>query len=148
MAVITRDELLGMTERVFDMVELPGDRKVRIRSLNEDERTRYEFASSDINGRWSKAKARDARALMIALSVVDDTGHRIYTAEDLDQIVTQAGKVLIDLEPLRRLNSTVASLIYAGCLSLHSKARIEDLEKNSEAATDSESPPDSVFSGE
>lgn len=90
-----RDALLALTKRRFADVQLPGGETVRIRSLTERERSKYESETLTKKGDLNQSKLADAKRRLIALCICDGEGNTILQAddvkalEDVDSAVTQ-----------------------------------------------------------
>lgn len=86
----TREDFLGgSVDRRYRNVTLPISGKiVRIQSLSELERARYEAAMYDGNGRRIAARVRDVRARLICLCMVDARGDRLLNDTDAERIVS------------------------------------------------------------
>lgn len=87
----SRSDFLGSTcERRYREVTLPiSGKRVRIQSLSELERARYEAALIDGNGRRIAARVRDQRARLICLCLVDERGDRLLHDTDVDAVLAR-----------------------------------------------------------
>ncbi len=114
----TRDAFLGPAKRRFTEAEIENLGKVRIRSLTELERSKFEASMRAKDGQVSNVKLVDMKARLIVLCVVDGDGNPLLTHRDIDQILQQDSKVTNEL----------VDRIQEHCG--FTKADIEDLEKN------------------
>ncbi len=114
----TRDAFLGPAKRRFTDVEIETLGKVRIRSLTELERSKFEASMRAKNGEVSNVKLVDMKARLIVLCVVDGEGNPLLTHRDIDQLLQQDSKVTNEL----------VDAIQAHCG--FTKTDIEELEKN------------------
>lgn len=71
--------------RRYAVVPLSGG-EVRIQSLTERERSRYDKGRFAPDGSWDTDAFVRARRLLIVLCVVDDNGKRILTEEDVEAL--------------------------------------------------------------
>ncbi len=114
----TRDAFLGPAKRRFTEAEVEGLGKVRIRSLTELERSKFEASMRAKNGEVSNLKLVDMKARLIVLCVVDGDGNPLLTHRDIDQILQQDSEV----------TNEVVDQIQEHCG--FTKSDIEELEKN------------------
>ena len=125
---LSRDALLKRTERVIAEVEIPGAGKVRIRSLTEGERARYEASLQDRQGRLDSKKSQQLRARLIALCLVDAKGHCEFHEADIPKLM--------------KIDCRTSVAIHQACAK-HNGFDDEDLElmvKNSEETDGDDSP--------
>jgi len=79
-----RDAILDADDRNFDVVECPEwGGKVRIRGLSGTQRDAYEQSLIQGNGNDRKLNLANARAKMVVLAVVDESGRPIFSADDV-----------------------------------------------------------------
>lgn len=79
----TRDALLATRKRRYATVPLPVcGLIVRIQSLTELERSEYEAAYLDNEGRRIRGRIIDAKARLIMACAVDDDGHALFLPGD------------------------------------------------------------------
>ena len=86
--MIDREQFLAAAARPrrFQNVTIPGLGEVRIRSLRERERSKFEAMNLDENGKPNLERLLDAKRRLIVMSVVDAEGSPILTAEDVDAL--------------------------------------------------------------
>jgi len=124
MSLLKREELLSRNKRRYKDVQLPGGGEWRIQSLSELEKADYEnWVLNKKTNMASTDKLRVARQQLIVLCSVDDKGERVFGPADRGAI----GE--IDSAVTACLNDAIREWIG------FDKGDIEDLVKNSEAAT-------------
>jgi hypothetical protein len=89
----TREAFLRPLARRFRDFELPSLGKIRIRSLTELERSKFEASCRDKKGNLSNNRLLDVKCRMIVLCVVDGEGNPILTNNDIDQLRQQDSRV-------------------------------------------------------
>ncbi|MCP4897614.1 MAG: hypothetical protein GY906_11635 [bacterium] len=123
-SILGRDEILATrgtlkSERV-SVPEWGGD--VIVRELTGAERDAWEASIVDVNtGSFTEEKAANTRAKLVARTVVDEAGNRLFTEEDIERL---GG---LSASGLSRVFNVAASL------SGLTEKDIEDLEGNSSA---------------
>lgn len=89
---VTREQFLQFgSERIFDVVDVPGLGKVRIRSLTELERCRYETGHLDAEGNIDDAKTLAGKRRLIVMCVCDGDGNPILTDADVEALAGKHG---------------------------------------------------------
>lgn len=82
--LVTRDQLLGLTGRRFHEFSVSGlPSPVRIRSLTEREKAKYEMELLGKKGGGNPAAVRASRRKLIVLTAVDREGNPILSEEDV-----------------------------------------------------------------
>ncbi|MDQ8045264.1 MAG: hypothetical protein REI11_11720 [Patulibacter sp.] len=98
MALLSKDAILGAEDREYAIVSCPEwGGEVRVRSITGRERDTYEQSLIDQRGGDRKVNTRNARAKLILLSAVDESGARLFSDDDLSRL---GGK---NARPLDRL---------------------------------------------
>ena len=69
--ILDREAVLAKRRRSYKILELPSSGTARLQSLTEKERSDYEMAALDKQGRPTKTGLADARRLLIAMMWVD-----------------------------------------------------------------------------
>lgn len=115
---VTRDAFLRPLVRRFKDFEVPELGKVRIRSLTELERSKFEASCRDKKGNLAPNKLLDLKCRMIVLCVVDGDGNQILANNDIEQLRQQDSRV----------TNKLVDEIQAHCG--FSDEDLEDLEKN------------------
>ena len=87
MALLTRDQILDAEDRRFEDVACPEwGGHVRLRSITGTQRDAYEQSVIEQRGNDRKMNLRNARAKLIVLCAVDDTGRPLFSSEDLNAL--------------------------------------------------------------
>lgn len=98
MSFLSRQQIIDADDVEYDSVECPEwGGTVRLRSIRGTQRDAYEQSVITGSGADRKMNLRNARAKLIVLCAVDETGRPLFTAED----VTELGKK--NAAPLDRL---------------------------------------------
>lgn len=95
MALLTKQQILTAKDietKDIDVPEWGG--KVRIRGLNGAERDEFEQSMVERRGKRYEANLRNARARLVSLSVVDDSGSRIFTDADVNALGNKSASAL------------------------------------------------------
>lgn len=114
-AILTRDQILSVDDLKKERVSVPewgGD--VFVRSLTGTERDRFEDHCSKAQGK----SCEGIMALLVALTVVDEHGQRLFTEADIAALGQKSARAL--------------GILYetAGRLNAISGKDVEDLAKN------------------
>lgn len=85
--LLSRDEILAVTDRTYEYVNVPewGGR-VKVRSLDGRERARWQKGSLEIKGKTQTVNFDVSTVLLVALSVVDEKGSRLFADGDLREL--------------------------------------------------------------
>lgn len=84
-----RDVLLATTRRRYVVCDVPGVGNVRMQSISEADRAKIEqVAAQDITR---------MRAQLLALTLVDDTGARLFADNEIDAILAMDSRVTNEL---------------------------------------------------
>ncbi|MDG4768765.1 MULTISPECIES: hypothetical protein [Micromonosporaceae] len=95
MTFLSRDQILGASDRTFDEVPVPEwGGTVRIRSISGAERDSFEQSLLQQRGRDRKVNMRNARAKLIVLCAVDGTGRKMFTEDDIAALSRKNAKPL------------------------------------------------------
>lgn len=86
MKVLTRDELLALTEVPKEAVELPGGARVYVRGMTGKERDGWENALMVGRGQHRRVDTRNARARLAVRCLVDEHGVRLFADQDAEQV--------------------------------------------------------------
>lgn len=83
MALLTRDAILQAKDLPTEDVEVPEwGGTVRVRALTGAERDAFEQSIIEQRGKSTKMNLQNMRAKLVALTVVDEEGNRIFSDED------------------------------------------------------------------
>lgn len=115
----TRESLLANTARRFEIFELPDGSKVRVRSLTELERQKYELASLSKKGELLQSRLLTMKCRLIVLCIVDADGNPVFTDADVSALQEQDSQLTNALADVCQHHAGI------------SDADIEGLEKNS-----------------
>lgn len=132
MGYLSREAILAAPDLTFEDVAVPEwGGTVRLRGLTGAERDQYEaeFLRIDTSGRKVKydMELGNARARLVALSVVDGQGQRLFDERDVEALGRKSGAAL--------------DRVYAAAkrLSGLSEEDMEELQKNSRRGPDGDS---------
>lgn len=84
-----RDRLLATCKRRYSTATIDGIGEVRLQSLSELERAKVEVAS--------KNDQFKLRALLIAVSLVDVDGNRLFSDDDVDSVLSMDSRITLRL---------------------------------------------------
>lgn len=132
MKIASKNDILQFSKRRYSFVEIPEiDLKVRIQSLTEREKSRYETDLLSKSGRGvSRTRLMDASRRLVAICAVDNKGERLFTDDNVS--------TLADIDAL------VITRIAKECevhIGMSEGDGIAELVKNSETATLAEDSP-------
>lgn len=105
MATIGREGILGgLTGRTFtEVVTRAGT--VRLRSMSEGEKRRYQSTLIGTDGKPKKAGMEQSGAALLALSICDESGDLVFTELDVPRLLElNAGDSSRLVEAAQRLN--------------------------------------------
>lgn len=104
--LLARDEILSVQDLPVERVEVPewgGD--VLMRGLTAAERDAFEQSVIEMQGKSAKVKMQNLRAKLVALSIVDEDGNRLFTQADAEALGKKSGAVMSRLfEVAQRLS--------------------------------------------
>ena len=95
MALLTRDEILQVQDLPTEQVHVPewgGD--VLVRALTGAERDRFEQSIVEQRGKSTRMNLQNIRAKLVALTVVDEQGNRIFKDEDVKWLGNKSAAAL------------------------------------------------------
>lgn len=95
MAVLNRAQILAPRELETEVVNVPewgGD--VIVRALTGTERDQFEAGFIKEGGKQGEMTLENTRARLVALSVVDDSGQRLFSIDDIDLLGQQPAAAL------------------------------------------------------
>lgn len=120
MPILTREQILATPELLTETVPVPEwGGEVIVKALSGAERDRFEAGCMVQKGKRQELRLENIRARLVALSVVDEQGRRMFSEGD----VVALG---------RKFASALAKIYDAACrLSGITDQDIEELEKNS-----------------
>jgi hypothetical protein len=109
--LFSKDDIFAVDDNVYDYVEVPewGNKKVRIRSLSASERDRYEQSLGKLDKKGNMVPdLTNQRARLVALSVVDGKGNRVFSDTE---VLKLGGK---NAKPITRVYMAAAKLSAMG----------------------------------
>lgn len=121
---LTRDDILGVNDLPYEDVLIPewGNRYVRVRTLTGAERDAFEQSIIEQRGKKVRMKLNNIRARLVALTVIDENGNRVFSDEDAEWLGKKSAAALDRIYTVaQRLNG-------------FRKEDIEELEGNSDDA--------------
>lgn len=132
---INREELLSATslpEEVVGLPELGPDKQVKIRGLTGAQRDSWEASLIKYKGNDRQINARNARARLISMCAIDETGKRLFSQADI--------------EALGNLSAKIIQRMYEAALRVSgvTDADVDELTKNSGDAPSGDSGSDSL----
>lgn len=84
MALLTRDQILGADDLLFEDVPVPEwGGTVRVRGLSGAERDDFEAGVVQVKGKKTSMNLRNLRARLVALAVVGADGKRLFADSDV-----------------------------------------------------------------
>ena len=104
--LLTRDAILQAQDLHYEDVEMPEwGGTVRVRTLTGRERDAFEQSMLNEKGKNTKTNLRNIRAKLVALTVVDGEGKRIFNAADIELLGEKSANALDRLfDVARRLS--------------------------------------------
>jgi len=96
--LLTKDQILAAQDRPYEDVEVPewGGR-VRIRGLSGAERDAFEASMIGPDGKPSPQRFRNFRARLLAQTLVNEQGERLFSDADIKSLGEKSGDVLARL---------------------------------------------------
>lgn len=89
---LTKEEILGASDLRSEEVEVPEwNGVVTVRTLTGTERDQLEASIIEMSG---KKDLKDLRAKLVALSVVDEEGCRVFSFEDTQALGAKSARAL------------------------------------------------------
>jgi len=95
MAYLGRDEILQVDDLQYEDVEVPEwGGVVRVRGLTGAERDAFEESIMDQRGKKFRVLLQNLRAKLVALSIVDEAGKRLFSEGDVGKLGTKSAAAL------------------------------------------------------
>ncbi len=95
MALLSKQQILTAKDIETKDIEVPEwGGTVRIRGLNGAERDEFEQSMVERRGKRYEANLRNARARLVALSVVDADGARLFSEADVNDLGNKSASAL------------------------------------------------------
>lgn len=96
--LLGRDQILAVNDFEYELVEVPEwGGTVRIRGLSGSERDQLEASMIRARGRTTEVNVSALstfRARLVAMSIVDDQGRRVFKDTDIDALGKKSSKAL------------------------------------------------------
>ncbi len=93
--MLTRDQILSANDLRSEVVPVPDwDGEVTVRELTGEERDEYESSIVIGIGDGMSVNPVNMRAKLVAMSVVDENGERLFTMKDVKALGMKSGKAL------------------------------------------------------
>lgn len=93
--LLSREQIDQADDLTFKDVEVPEwGGTVRLKALTGTERDAYEASVVQMKGDRKVFKLDNVRARLVAMSLVDENGGRLYTDKEADQLGLKSGRVL------------------------------------------------------
>jgi hypothetical protein len=116
---LTKEQIQSRPDVITELVPCPEwNGEVLIRNLSGKELDAYEQSNFEVRGKKVEVNVRNARARLVVMCAVDETGRRLFELTDADWLGNKNGLVLDRLYEV------------AARLSGIRKQDIEDLQKN------------------
>ena len=95
MTLLSRDQILKAEDLQAETVEVSEwGGKVRVRGLTGAQRDEYEASVVDMRGRNTRINMVNARAKLVALTVVDEKGNHLFTPADVKALGAKSAKAI------------------------------------------------------
>lgn len=126
--MLSREEILGAEDLRQEVVEVPEwGGSVMVRSMTGKERSQYESGMYDVSGKGRVLKLENLYAKLVALTVVDEAGKRMFSMKDAELLGDKSAGALSRVAQVgMRLSGLEAS-------------DLEEIAKNSESSQSSDS---------
>ena len=93
--LLTRDQILGVQDLTFVEVEVPEwGGTVRVRMMTGAERDSFEAGTVTRHGKRIDVNVVNIRARLVALTVVDEKGERLFTEADVEVLARKSSAAL------------------------------------------------------
>lgn len=90
-----REAILAATDLAFEEVQVPEwGGVVRVRGMTGVERDEWETSLLEARGEDKRANRRQVRATLVALTVVDAEGRRIFSTADVESLGAKSARAL------------------------------------------------------
>lgn len=104
-----RDEILNSGDLAREEVHVPSWKlsgPIYVREMTASERDAYEAYILDNRGKNERANLRGLRARLVALTLVDEAGNRIFSDEDVEAVGRKGARAIEPIvEAAMRLNA-------------------------------------------
>lgn len=95
MAFLTAEQILAADDIKVEAVEVPEwGGTVRVRGLNGKERDDYEAKIIERKGKKVITNLKNARALLVAMTAIDESGNRIFKESQVETLGLKSASAL------------------------------------------------------
>lgn len=95
MALLSKEKILSANDRPTEDVEVPEwGGTVRVRGLSGAERDAFESSLLGPDGKPSPSRLANFRARLLARTLVDETGNRLFSDSEIKALGEKSGEVL------------------------------------------------------
>lgn len=95
MALLSKDQILAAEDTSFEDVAVPEwGGTVRVKALSGAERDQFEQSVMQRKGKRFEVNARNMRAKLVAVSVVDEDGNRLFADADVEALGKKSAAAL------------------------------------------------------
>ncbi len=92
---LTREAILQINDLPAEDVEVPEwSGVVRVRGLTAAERDQFEQSIVETRGKNTRVNLRNIRAKLVALTVVDEQGNRVFSDSDVEALGRKSAAAL------------------------------------------------------
>ncbi len=120
MTLLTRDQIQNANDVQRERVPVPEwGGEVLVQGLNAKERDDYEATILRMNGTDARVNLSNARVKLVARTVIDEAGNKLFSADDVAWLATKSGAAIERV------------YVVASRLSGISKSDLDELTKNS-----------------
>ena len=111
MAILTRDQILSANDLETKLVPVPGwGGEVKIQALTGAQRDAFEASMLAAKGKDQQRNLVNIRARLCALSIVDESGNRLFTDADVKFLGNKSAAALQSVfEAAQKLNGMTPS---------------------------------------
>ena len=113
MALLSRDQILGASDRETQDVEVPEwGGTVRVATMSAGARDAFDASLTDSEG---NQETTNFRAKLVAATVVDEDGERVFGSEDIDALAGHGARAIDRVfDVAARLNGFTKGADYQG----------------------------------
>ena len=93
--LLSRDEILAAADMTYEDVDVPEwGGAVRVKALSGAERDQFESSVIERRGKKTRWNMSNLRARLVALSVVDESGKRLFRFSDVEALGAKSAAAL------------------------------------------------------
>ena len=137
MTLLSKTAILAAQDLQTEDVEVPEwGGAVRVRSFTGRERDAFQASMVRGDGRDRKVDRTNMRARLVGLTVIDETGQRLFTDEEVDLLEAKSGAALDRVFAVaQKLNGLSGCPYGAGLLGCRSTRPVESRDHPRQEAT-------------